>query len=457
MRKFRSKISHSMIGRLAGDRKGAVLPLFGIMVILMIVIAGIAVDVSRSVNGREKLSYALDAAALSVAADLSTSVMTDDEIRDALTDSFKANLNSAEFLDEAIDNLDFTVDADNGLITVNSSATLNNYFIDLGGYMKEHLGPETFAFGTSSQVAYSRFDVELALVVDVTGSMAGEINNLKDASESVVDILIPDGTVDGKVKISIVPYSVGVNLGDYAKTATKNFSTRCATERAGSNQFKDKSYSTTPIGDGSGTYRDQNCSDSEIQPLTDNRTTLLNSINALETDGFTSGHTGIGWGWYTLSPNWSDLWPANSVGAAYSDDDEVLKFALIMTDGDFNTHYEKVKLTYDECEDLKDDGEYTGICKAKSSGKKKKYWLEKSEWGYYGESSQRAISFCDAMKTSKIKIYTVYFGNNGYSDGAKVMKACADDGNYYQASSASDLIGAFANIAKKIQQIYISK
>ncbi|WP_415714881.1 TadE/TadG family type IV pilus assembly protein [Roseibium sp.] len=452
MSRFSSRFVQNFQRFLIRDQEGAVLPLFGIMVIMMVVIAGIAVDVSRSVNAREKLSYALDAAALSVAADLSTSIMSDDEIKTALEDSFRANLSSAEFLDEAIENLSFDVDPDNGLITVDSSATLNNYFIDIGGYMKSALGPETFSFGTSSQVAYSRYDVELTLVVDVTGSMSGHINDLKNASESVVDILIPEGTTDGKVKISIVPYSVGVNLGSYASTATGGLSTRCSTERDGSNKYTDVSYNVEPMGDGSGTYRSQDCSDSEIQPLTDNRNTLLSSISALETDGYTAGQTGIGWGWYTLSPNWNNLFTGNSAPADYSDT-ETLKFALIMTDGDFNTYYDLETLTKKQCKKKKNKGEYNGSCKKG----KNDYWIEKSGWGYWGESSQRAISLCDAMKTKDIQMYTVYFGSNNNSDGAKVMKACADSGNYYQASSSSALVGAFANIAKKIQQIYISQ
>lgn len=444
------------IRRLKSSREGSVLPIFAICAVFLIVIIGASVDISRTVNAREKLSYALDAAALSVAADLSTSVMSDDEIKAALEDSFRANLADAHFLDEAIDNLDYTVDPENGLVTVTSNATIDNYFLDMGNLIDDDLGPESFVFGTSSQVTYSKFDVELTLVVDVTGSMSGEIEDLKDAAEAVVNILIPDDSKDGKVKISIVPYSVGVNLGDYAETATKKYSSRCATERTGKQQYTDASYSKTAIGDGSGTYRTQDCSDSEILPLTDDRSKLLKAIGDLETDGYTAGHTGIGWGWYTLSPNWSDLWPSGSVGAAYTDED-VLKFALIMTDGDFNTHYEKVKMTYTECEKLKDDGEYTGTCKAKKSGKKRNYWLERSEWGYDGESSVRARSLCDAMRDEDIEMFGVYFGTNGNSNGAKVMKACADTGNYYQASSSSDLIQAFANIAKKIQQIYISR
>lgn len=446
------QVTKKSFARLFSDRKGAVLPLFGIVVIMLIVIAGAAVDVSRSVNAREKLSYALDSAALSVAAELSTSVMTDEEIGQALSDAFEANLSDAGFIEDAITNLDFEVDTNLGMIKVSSHATLDNYFIDFGGYLTENLGPETFAFGTSSQVSYSRYNVEMALVVDVTGSMSGEINDLKDASEAVIDILIPEGTIGGKVDISLVPYSVGVNLGDYAQDATGNLSSRCATERHGPEKYTDASFTVEAMGDGSGTYRTQNCSDSEIQPLTGDRTTLLNSIAALETDGYTAGQTGIGWGWYTLAPDWADLWPFESTPASYLDD-EVLKFALIMTDGDFNTHYDKETLTESQCNTKVSNDEYSGTCFTGTND----YWIEKSEWGLYGESSQRAITLCEEMKDREIEIYTVYFGSNNDSDGARVMQACANDGNYYQASSSTSLIGAFANIAKKIQQIYLSK
>lgn len=437
------------LNRLLRNENGAVLPIFGLMVVVLVVIAGASIDVSRVVNAREKLSYAIDAAALSVATDLSTSVLNNEQITQKITESFQANLSDAEFLDTAISNLSFVVDSDEGTVTVSSNANLDNYFIDIGGYGISAFGPETFSFGTSAQVSYSRFDVELSLVVDVTGSMSGEIDDLKDAAEAVVNILIPESSTDPKVKISIVPYSVGVNLGSYAQTATNNFSSKCATERDGAEKYTDASYSVEPIGDGSGMYRSQDCSDSEILPLTDNRTTLLNSISALETDGYTAGQTGIAWGWYTLSPNWADLWPADSVPEAYTND-EVLKFALIMTDGAFNTYYELETLKKKKC---KKHSYYNGPCYSGTND----YWVEYPSSGLSGESSQRAIQLCTQMKTAGIELYTVYFGSSGSSDGAQVMQSCADTGNYYQASSSSDLIQAFSNIAKKIQQIYLSQ
>lgn len=440
---------YNLIRRFRKDRDGAIIPLFGIMLIIIVVMAGAAVDVSRVVNAREKLSYALDAAALAAATDLSTQEMTNDQIKDVITDSFNANLADAEFLDEAIENLSFTVDADNGLITVSSAATMDNLFIDFGGYGQTAFGPETFTFGTNSQVTYSRFDVEMAMVVDVTGSMGWALNDLKDAAESVVNILIPADGEESKVKISLVPYSVGVNMDSYASAATGGISTRCVTERDGDEKYTDASYTVEPAGDGSGTRRSQDCSDSVLEPLTDNRDTLLTAIDNLETEGYTAAQTGIGIGWYTLSPNWKDLWPTDSEPSAYSNS-EVLKFALIMTDGAFNTYYDKHTLTESQCNDF---NRYYGPCYSGTND----YWIEKAGSGYSGQPSQRALRLCSAMKDAGITIYTVYFGTATSSSQARVMEECADEGKYYVATSSDDLIAAFSNIAKKIQQVFLSQ
>ena len=73
-------------------------------------------------------------------------------------------------------------------------------------------------------------------------------------------------------------------------------------------------------------------------PLTADRAALIKAIKALEASGGTAGQTGVVWGWNSLSPNYANLWPAESEPVSY-DDDQVLKFAVIMTDGDNNRHY----------------------------------------------------------------------------------------------------------------------
>ncbi|WP_428642619.1 pilus assembly protein TadG-related protein [Roseibium sp.] len=444
--------------RLVSDRKAAVLPLFGVMVIMIVVLAGIAVDVSRTVNAREKLSYALDAAALSLAVDLSTTVMSDTEVREALADSMKANLGNVEFLDKAIKNLTYSIDAENGLVTVNSTASLNNYFVDIGGYMQEHLGPETFTFGAASQATFSQFDVELAMVLDVTGSMAPYVDSLKEAATSALNILIPEGTSeeDSKVRISVVPYSQGVNLGEYAQKVAKGAqgTQNCVTEREGAAQFTDDAYdydsSNRNSFFGGGSW---DCAPSpQLEPLTAKRNKIETAISKLTATGGTAGQTGIAWGWYTLSPNWANLWPTRSEPVSYSDD-KVLKFAIIMTDGDFNTFYRKRRMSNYDCDYERYWRNVTETCK----GGTRKYWYQDfSENGYGGEPAQRAVSLCKEMKSAGITVYTVFFGSYN-PDPIRVMKECASEDGYYQATSKDDLVRAFANIAKKIQSIYLSK
>ena len=454
--------------RFRADQRGSVLPIFAIMVILMIVIFGAAVDISRSVNAREKLSYAIDAASLSVAATLSTTVMTDDEIEQALKESITANLDGAEFIEAALDNLEFAVDSDAGTVAVSSSASLRSYFIDLGGYTRDHFGPQFLAFGANAQVSYSKFDVELALVVDVTGSMSGDMETLRKASKEVVDILLPadEEPEDAKVRISLVPYSQGVNLGLFANKVKGGnhypvFGT-CVTERQNyedySVQFTDAPFDYYEDSDppplptffGGGSSR---CSStSAMVPLTDNRDILIPAITALTATGATAGQTGVAWGWYSLSPNYQDVWPSGSVGASY-DDDETLKFAIIMTDGDNNSYYDFVE-QQERCSWTYRGGRWRYECQMVDVNQ----WLEYGESEDYDNiSSTRQRALCAAMKDAGIEIFGVYFGSSDTSTGARNMKSCSSEGNYYKASSSSGLINAFANIARKIQQIYMSK
>ncbi|MES0884817.1 Tad domain-containing protein [Roseibium sp. SCP14] len=464
---------HKLVRGLVDDSKAAVLPIFGVMVLLMIVIAGAAIDISRTVAAREKLSYALDAAGLALATELSTTTLKESDIIEILSSSFEANLANAEFLDEAIKNLKYEIDPENGIVSVSSTASLENYFLGMGGYSIKDIGPEVFEFGTAAQVSYSRYDVELALVLDVTGSMSSDMDTLRDASEGLVDILIPEGTdeSDSKVRISLVPYSQGVNLGSYAgKVKGEAYgyadSSVCVTERQdyddGSEEFKvkytDNTYDyydkvnpppkDTFYGGGS-----NNCSrDSKMIPLTAERKTLVDAIKALEDNGGTAGQTGVVWGWNSLSPNYSEVWPSDSKPALYSDDD-VLKFAIIMTDGDNNRYYDFVE---QENKRYCSGWGWSRTCWNQTVDVYD--WREKSEsQSYSNNSSTDQRELCKAMKEAGIKIFGVYFGTNNSSAGSKNMQACASDGNYYQATSSSELIDAFSYIAKKIQLIHLSK
>ena len=65
--------------------------------------------------------------------------------------------------------------------------------------------------------------LEIALVLDQTGSMAGQkIANLKLAAKDLIDIVIWDNQTDDYYsKVAIVPYAAGVNVGTLCPERTR--------------------------------------------------------------------------------------------------------------------------------------------------------------------------------------------------------------------------------------------
>lgn len=462
-------------------KDGSILPLAAFLIVIMIVIAGSGADYGRAVIVRSAVANALDAAVLSVARQLSTTVLTESQIRSSLESAFNANLTSTGVDKVRLANLSYTLDPAEGIITANVTGTIDTYFISIGG-----IGPETIPVRSSSQSTYSRFDVELSLIVDVTGSMSQDMDALKSAANSVVDILLADQTSNSlsKVRISLVPYSQGVNLGSYAKTVTNGaaLGANCVTERMGPQQFTDAAYNYNGtnsefFGGGSNACS----SGSSLLPLTSSANNLKTAIKNLVASGGTAGQIGIAWGWYTLSPNWSNLWPSASAPSAYGSN-KVKKIALIMTDGDFNDFYDKTLLTRDVCRTRSGyttrSPSYKGwsnhttrsgyywIYETLTSGcstSAKQYWLGQyfNDATYSDPPAVRARSFCDAMKAKNITIYTVLFQNTSGSlpSSERLMKYCAtsEATTYFKATDSATLINAFSNIARQIQSIYLSK
>ncbi|WP_150523271.1 pilus assembly protein [Roseibium sediminis] len=441
--------------KLKACERGSILPLFAGVLLILIVVAGAGADYTKALGYRQKVANAVDAAALTVATKLSKSVMTDAQIEQALQETFLANLSALGLEERSIASLDHTIDPTAGLLDVWSSIDVPMNFLGLGG-----IGPKVLKVQAATQVSYSSFDVELSLIVDVTGSMRYDMDTLKTASRGLVRILLPEEAEgeEAKVRISLVPYSEGVNAGQFANAVTDGGagSRNCVTERDGAQKFTDVRYDYDPdrnhhtfFGAGS----NQCSSDSKLIPLTSDRAKLESAISRLSATGYTAGQTGIAWGWYTLSPNWSNLWPAESDPEPYSNKKN-LKFAIIMTDGDFNRHYDRVWLDEDDCEDRADDGYVTEPCQRGTA----QYWYPRGSSGYWGASSSRARSTCDAMKAKNIIVYTVYFGNRPSSAGARVMQDCATtEATYFTASSAQDLISTFERIARSVQSIYLAR
>ena len=218
-RRIDSLIPHGVrnfLRRLLSDARGNVALMFGLTLPVLVLITVGGVDVHRASTVRANLQDALDAAALAAA----RSPYTDPEdLTEVGLASLRANLNAYPDILLLEESATFELSEDQVVIAnarVNVKTLVANIFLPpYGQFMDEYI-----PVGAHSEVNRSSKNLEVALVLDITGSMSGsKIESLKDAADELVDMVVQDLQTPFYSKMAIVPYSMGVNLGSYANSA----------------------------------------------------------------------------------------------------------------------------------------------------------------------------------------------------------------------------------------------
>jgi len=169
--------------------------------------------------------------------------------------------------------------------------------------------------------------------------------------------------------------------------------------------------------------------DDEVMPLSSDKEALKTKIENLDLAGSTAGQIGTAWAWYTLSPNWNALWPADAQAAAYGSNAH--KYTILMTDGEYNLQYDA-------------DGVQTGSTGAGSAAN--------------DDSTTQARSLCTEIKKTGITVYTVGFALGKNQTAIQTLSQCAtDSGKAYTADNGAQLQQAFRDIALKISQLYLTQ
>ncbi len=187
-----------------------------------------------------------------------------------------------------------------------------------------------------------------------------------------------------------------------------------------------------------------------ILPMTTNRNSIENYVNALQPGGNTNSANGAVWGWRLVSPE-----APFTEGVSY-DDGQWQKAVVIMTDGvnvasgDDQTHWESVNTVYGFSIDERMGA---GVNKPDRGG-----------GGFDADRmpdhiDEKLLRVCRRMKKKGILVYTIIFGLND-SNLEQVFKACATDEEapyYYKAPTGADLESAFGDIAADLVQLHVSK
>ena len=199
--------------RLADDARGNVAMLFGLGLPVLILMTFGGVDIHRMSTVKVNLQDALDAAALAAARSPYTE---DEDLQRVGLAALKANLQAYPNVTLEEDQTSFTLNNDDVVVAdarVQVKTLVANIFLPPYGQLMDDYLP----VGGHSEVDRSSRNIEVALVLDVTGSMAGQrITDLKAAAKDLVDIIVQPVQTPYYSKLALVPYSMGVNLGSNA-------------------------------------------------------------------------------------------------------------------------------------------------------------------------------------------------------------------------------------------------
>ncbi|MGL5136282.1 MAG: pilus assembly protein TadG-related protein, partial [Beijerinckiaceae bacterium] len=176
--------------------------LFGLSLMPMLVATGVAVDYSRMSGAKAALQAAVDAGVL--AASNESNGRTDQELTATVKQFVESNKGNHPYK-----NLVITATAGNDwTVQARASACIDLIF-------KGVLGHPDYCFSASADAQRGKNHLEVALVLDNTGSMAtasDRIGNLRRAALDLVTILERGATAPRTVKISLVPFVTAVNV-----------------------------------------------------------------------------------------------------------------------------------------------------------------------------------------------------------------------------------------------------
>lgn len=409
------------VARFRRAEDGSIAITFALTTLIVILFAGLAIDAGRAYHAVSKMGSALDAAALAAAKTMREAAVSDEELGDLAHRYFQVNVEGTGGNYAVIESLAVTVDRDANSISLQLASHIPTVFGRL-------IGIDRFPAPIAATAVYESSDIELALQLDVTGSMAGgRLADLKVAVNELLEVMFPNAGTPNKVRVALAPFSAGVNAGSYARSVSGDRSRDgCVYERR---NLADQTSEAPAIGARSLKARSdltgrgiQSCpSDAEIVPLSDDKARLRRIVDGYRDGGTTAGHLGTAWGWYMVSPEWASIWPTASRPAPYHDG-KTIKAVVVMTDGIYNT--------------------IGGISGGDNSDMAR-------------QASRIAVDTCSAMKAQGVRVYAIGF--QAPATALATLRDCAtNSGSFFDAANGDQLLRAFRAIATELNNLRLS-
>lgn len=402
------------------NRSGSLPAILGVAMLPLAGVTGLAMDYARANQVKAQLQNAADSTVLMLARE---APKKDVGQLAALGADYFAALRIVD-PDIVVTKPAITKGKQNVVLEV--QGTVKTFFSGLFGY-------PSYDIGVKAASAYGTSKLDIALVLDNTGSMASDnkIGELKKASNSLLSMLEDASNEPGQIRVAVVPYTTRVKLAtsfrfeswltnkptgsfgkDYSSPASRTGWGGCVADRDRPHNTTDRPAS---VAIAETLYPMVSCAGSlaEVVPLTDDWGKLRNRIDSMTAYGSTNITLGAQWGLEMLS------------GAApFSDSGtDRERFMILLTDGE-NT------------EDRWNSSNGT---------------MNADTQSMCNTITERGVPA--ANKKYRIHLYTVLVVNGNDS----LLRSCASKpGMFYKVDNASQLDGVFRKIADEIRQVRLS-
>lgn len=486
--------------RLQKNEQGSMLLFVGIGLFTLVAATGVAVDMSRLQSVRAKLSSSLDAAGLAAGAK-AHSADADTVVNNYL------NVNYPEgYLDSRITDVDVQVNSDNTIITLSATAEVDMTFMQIFGNDFERVT-------VSSEITRENRGVEMVMVLDTTGSMAGsKMSDLRTAATDMVNILFGDEETMENLWVSVVPYVTTVNIGNHNTSWLRNYDEDLYTDEYPNWETKwkgcveargqwpeeddlglndeppytgDKSIATAeqlattfPLyfwadnwdnnwieddgdvnlnqdagySDGGAKGPNIGCGN-EVTPFTNVKSVAQDAVDALTywRRGGTMSSQGLIWGWRMISPKWRGLWNHGDPSLPLDYGTPLMsKAVIVMTDG--------VNEVFSPHSNPPGGSDYTSF--RRIAEERMGNGVNTKSEGVTAVNAKFA-SICEAMKAEGILIYTVTFrlgSSTTHNNARELFRECATHPDYYfDSPDGATLRQAFRTIGDSLANLMISK
>ena len=185
---------------------GSAMPMLALAALPLMAFVGAAIDYSRTASTRTAMQAALDATGLMLSKDAQTTPGA--TLAQKASDDFKTMFTRAEAYDVQVTS-QFSQPAQGMFsLELTASAKVNTLF-------SQFLGQSVVQLSATSEVVWGIKKLNLALVLDNTGSMAqsAKMTNLKTAAHNLLTTLQNAAKTPGDVQVAIVPFATDVNAG----------------------------------------------------------------------------------------------------------------------------------------------------------------------------------------------------------------------------------------------------